>query len=338
MNHPDFKPLSCLDCHFTSSMQHTSYKDTPADTFNNKCKSCHNEHYRNQCTEKMGIRNIHNDNCVHCHMPSTGVFDIPHVVISDHFIRVSDKWQRPVQSTKDINTGSFIRIKSMTSDNPDNLSMARGYLYQYEKFHSTPAMLDSALFYLRKLPVQDYPSTWVYYYFLKRDYQSIVGIAEKFKPGRKADAIFFYQIGQSYHHLKFSDMALDYFGRAVTIEPYNLDYRNKLGTEYLSRGDYQNAKREFEFIIRENPKIAMAHNNLGFIFLLGKEFNAAEKSLHTALRLDPDYLNAHLNLLKLYFGKGQVTQAKDYLNMLKRKFGNISQLNEFDALIRQYGL
>jgi len=337
-NHPDFEPLGCLDCHFTSSMKHTSYKETSVDTFNNKCKSCHQVENSNYCMENENTRATKNNDCIFCHMPKTGVFDIPHVIISDHHIRVTDKWKQTVKSTNEIETGNFIRLKSMSSDQPDGLTMAKAYIFHFEKFSSNPALLDSAYFYLKQFSYAEQAETWVYYYYLKGEYTTIINIAEKYAGSGLGNAVFHYQVGQSYQNMRLTPKAIYYFIKAVKLEPFNLDYRNKLGTSLLQKGNYSDAKKEFLFVIKENPKIAMAHNNLGFIYLLEKEFYAAEKSLNTALRLDPDYINAHLNLMKLYLGKGQLARAKEYLSMLKLKYKNNAQLNEFDAMVKQYGL
>ncbi|MBT4970901.1 MAG: hypothetical protein HOM80_18000 [Bacteroidetes bacterium] len=333
-NHPDFKPLTCTKCHFTASMRHISYKETPIDTFRNQCMSCHNTDNKLVCQESFLERNKQNDNCMTCHMVKTGVFDIPHVRISDHYIRVTDKWKKEIKSTDEIETGAFLGLKCMTNSNPDNLTIGRAYLYHFEKFNPDPSLLDSASFYFKKYSEIEIVEWWIYYYFLAQNYNKIIQLTEKnVKNEVFENPVMNYQIGQSYHYLKLIDKAIQYFSIAVNQQPYNLDYRNKLGTEYLLKKKYAEAQREFEFIITENPKIPIAHNNLGFINLISNNFPAAEKNFNAALRIDPDYFNAHLNLLKLYISRREILRAKEYYSLLNQKYPSNSELNEFRKLM-----
>ncbi|MFC2114054.1 tetratricopeptide repeat protein [Bacteroidota bacterium] len=333
-DHPDFKPLNCTDCHFTAGMRHISIKETPIDTFRKQCMQCHNPNYRNECSEQLAVRLEQEDNCITCHMVKTGVFDIPHVMISDHFIRVTDKWKKPGKSTHEIEAGNFLGLKCMSSEHPDNLTLARAYLYHFEKFMPDPTLLDSSFYYLKMFSERDQLKWWVYYYFLKTDYSKIVNLAETYlKSDKIEDAVLNYQVGQSYHYLRQTANAITYFSYAVELQSYNLDYRNKLGTEYLVMKDYTKARDQFEFILAENPEMVQAQNNLGFVFLLTNDFVKAEKSFTTALSLDPDYLNAHLNLLKLYISKGDNLRARGYFRMLKQKFPDSMELSELERLI-----
>jgi hypothetical protein len=333
-NHPDFDPLTCTDCHFTPSMRHISYKETPVDTFRSQCLRCHAGEKAVSCTEKITARSEQGDNCIHCHMVKTGVFDIPHVRISDHFIRVTDKWKKPIKSTSEIETGKFLGLKCMNNDKPEDISKARAYLYHYEKFTSDPALLDSALFYLQKVNKTKEIEWWIYYYFLRKDYKSILALKNTYLENRSITSpVMNYQIGQSYHYVNQYEMAVKYFQIAVEQQYYNLDYHNKLGTELMLLKEYSEAVKEFEFIIEENPEIASAHNNLGFVYLITGDMTEAEKKFNAALRLDPDYITAHLNLLKVYISRSEKTRARLYANTLRHKFPVGKEIDELMSML-----
>lgn len=332
-NHPDFKPLSCIDCHFTSGMKHISFKETPVDTFRQKCLNCHGKGFT-QCKENQNTRNAQADNCMTCHLIKTGVMDIPHVIISDHYIRVTDKWQKEIKSTKEINTKQFLGLKSMSSSNPSALTVARAYMYHFEKFSPNPSLLDSAYFYLKNYSVKENFRHWIYYYYLRKNYQKIIDLATHINIVEISDAVCYYQIGQAYHNLNDYQNALWYFRYAVQYEPFNLDYRNKLGTEYILLKKYPLAKKEFNFILKENQLNTAALNNLGFIYLIENDFTSAEKYLRKALNLDPDYLNAHLNLVKVYLGKKNFLMARNYLYGLLKKYPGNRQVIELSKLVR----
>ena len=332
---PSFDKMTCLTCHFTKSMMHQTYKHTAVDSFNNICMKCHNSNNGNFCTETPGARQSQQNNCFKCHMPKTGVMDIPHVAITDHYIRITNKWKEPVKSTKDINTGAFLGLKNMTSGKPDNYIMTKAFLYHYEKFYALPAILDSAFFYLQKLPADKYPDEWATYYYLRGNWQQLCQMAVKYKLLNNSDPVVLYETGQAFHNCGKNEMALKFYQLAVVLQPFNLDYRNKSGTELLQLKRYEEAKKEFEFILREDPSMVMANNNLGFIFLIEKNMDRADFYISKALYYDPDYLNAQLNKAKLMMASGRVGEASEYLRKLQKKNPGESQVQKLLEICRQ---
>jgi len=330
-NNPDVKPLSCIDCHFTSSMKHVGSRQTPIDTFRQKCLNCHHEGTV-QCKENFGNRNSVGDNCMTCHLVKTGVFDIPHVVISDHYIRVTDKWKIPVKSTSEIETGAFLGLKCMSSSKVEPIIKARAFLYHYEKFKKDISLLDSAYLYLTQYKKEEVIKYLIYYYYLKNDFSSVTKLVERNK-SFKADATCYYQIGQSYYNLGNNNETVKYYKMAVKLEPFNLDYRNKLGTAYIVLQDFEQAMKEFDFIIKENPKVSQAYNNRGFIYLLSKDYKNAEKQFNSAIKLDPDYLNAHINLVKVYIAQGKSMLARFYLEKIKKSYPSERTIMELEKLM-----
>ncbi len=91
---------------------------------------------------------------------------------------------------------------------------------------------------------------------------------------------------------------------------------------------------EFNFIIRENPLNHVAYNNLGFIYLIQNDLVNAEKYFRTALKLHPDYLTAHLNLVKVFIGRKNYLQAKNYLQSLIKRFPDNRQIKELSKIVR----
>jgi hypothetical protein len=75
--------MSCITCH----NPHVSVKFTPRIQYLNACQSCHGGAKQLHCTEDMKTRLSKNDDCATCHMPSNGSIDIPHVAVTDHYIR-----------------------------------------------------------------------------------------------------------------------------------------------------------------------------------------------------------------------------------------------------------
>ena len=75
-------------------------------------------------------------------MPKSGAIDIPHVSITDHFIR------KPVKKVDVAGVKKFIGLFAINEANPEPKVKAEAYLNQYEKFDHNPVLLDSAKKYL----------------------------------------------------------------------------------------------------------------------------------------------------------------------------------------------
>lgn len=333
MNTGKYEPLRCTSCHFTAGMKHVSHKNTPVDSFIARCTACHTKTLAGLCSEKEPVRSAQNNNCITCHMVKTGVFDIPHVQISDHYIRVTDKWKKDIKSTSEIETGAWVGLKCMNNEHPTNESRARAYIYYFEKFSANPAVLDSALNYLVKLDQKEFAETWIYYFYLKGDFDEAIRLSS-FLDSNSTDAVIEYQVGQSMENTGHKE-AQKYYEKACSKMPYNLDYRNKLGSYYLKQKQYNKALNEFNFIINEQPLYERAYNNRGYVFLMQGETQKAEQDFKEALRLDPLYKTAAFNLAGLYFQQQKVEKAKEIIFKMEKYYPADPQIKEalriFDA-------
>lgn len=300
--------LNCITCH----NPHVSVKFTKDEYFIKKCQGCHESPHDCKAPEKL--RMTKNNNCVTCHMPKSGTVDIPHVQVTDHFIRVVKEQPKTYKP----GVGKFKGLECMTTQNPDALTLAKAYLFFYEKFEHKPYNLDSAYKYLKQFPEQSKPEEYIYYYFLKENYAAITVLASKIKKNF-IDPVTNYQVGQAYLNQDQHMQAVIYLQKAVDQQPYNLDYRNKLGTTYLYLQQFEKAAKEFNFAMKENPKIAATWNNLGFLFLVQQNIPKAEEYFEKALALDPDYEFALINRAKLYMLQNNTAKAVKQLNEILKK-------------------
>ena len=328
-NNADVDPMNCSSCHIA----HISFKETPVDTFKAKCMNCHNQQTSVQCTETMANRKSQGDNCIKCHMVKSGAFDIPHVIISDHDIRITNKWKGPIRSTKEIPAGNFLGLKCMSNNKPNKLILAKAFLLHFEKFNALPAILDSASYYLTGLDKELYLEDWIHYYYLKGSSAEVTKMLEGAKRKYLKSAVSYYQCGQSYANLGAHAKAIYYFTKAIDLEPFNLEYRNKLGTSFIALGQYDEALKQFEFVIVEDPEMTIALNNLGFIYLIRNDLVNAENNFTKALSIDPDYLSAQLNFAKIYIAKGRLEEARFYLSGILKKHPADKQVKQMLDLL-----
>lgn len=291
---PHKNGLTCITCH----NPHVSVHATGKEIFNTACKNCHTKPEHTTCTESEKIRNKIQDNCVSCHMPRSGSIDIPHVTVTDHFIK------KPAKKTNIANVKKFIGLVAINEKNPQPKVKAEAYINQFEKFDNDPTLLDSAGKYLN----EKYPTDiklLIHLHFLKSDFKKVISLIshnfstdllnKKKKSYDNADAWTCYRIAESYENTGNAQSAFIFYKKASELAPYNPEFLNKLAGNFFGQGKQIEAKKIYEKIIAANPYFAPAWCNLGFINLQYKEFDKAMEFYNKALALDPDYEQALLN-------------------------------------------
>ncbi|HPE56856.1 MAG TPA: tetratricopeptide repeat protein [Bacteroidales bacterium] len=291
--------FNCISCH----NPHISAKETKFERYLNVCMGCHSES-KNTCTEDLQIRAKADDNCIECHMRQSGSRDIPHVRVHDHKISIPPT-EESLKSER-----VFKGLIAVNNPNADSLTMARGYLLEYETYHPDEQYLDSAWIYLqaKNNSNSDYHfNALVNYYFLKNNYVAITQLAES--KGittilnkqlttidySNSGAWTAYRIGQAFEAGNNLMVASYFYEKAVNLAKYNLEFQNKLGSLFVKRGKIIEAEAVFKFILNEDEKYTAAWVNLGFIKMHQNQINDAENMLNKALALDPDNLQALLN-------------------------------------------
>jgi Flp pilus assembly protein TadD len=343
------RSLTCITCH----NPHVSVRVTDKNIFNNACKSCHSSPATPRheergvasnlfCTEKAEVRSQKQDNCVSCHMLRNHTTDIPHVITTDHFIR------KPMNEEAVDSIREFVGIVCINNSSPPAEAIAEGYLSYFEKFTPNPATLDSAKKYLPDNSFEDIRKNFpllVRWAFLKNDYRKVINYLSQ---DPNIDSVFVkvkfnndaawtaYRIGESFNNLSDGKNALKYFSLAVKLEPFNLEFRNKLGATQMNSGKEKEAGENFSFIYNENPKVVSAITNLGFYYL-SVEANPvkAEQFYKEALHLDPDNEQALLNMAGLYVFRKQLVEARKLLEAILKKYPDNTQAK---AALKQISL
>lgn len=320
--------MTCVTCH----NPHVSVRETNPNVFNDACNSCHNENGKSKiiCSKKeITITS----NCVSCHMPKSGSIDIPHVTVHDHYIR------KPITKKDKEGIKTFIGLYAINEKNPSSITKAKAYLNQYEKFDNQAYYLDSASTYLKDITETDIKANFeplVQLYFIKNDFNKISSIVNQLGDQTIMNSLLIkksysndhawtsYRIGESFYNLGDLQRAINYYKKAVDLAPYVLDFKNKYGSALAAKGLLSNAEKEFNEILKENPKHVSALTNLGYIKLSQGNVYEAEKLYFRALSLDPDYEALLLNIAGLYAYKKEFKKAESYLNIIiKRNPNNI---------------
>ena len=325
--------LTCITCH----NPHVSVRETNKDVFNDACRNCHYNESRNDKSEILSCSAIQNSkfktqNCVKCHMPSSGSIDIPHVSVHDHYIR---KPQSKTISNKDKKAlKEFIGLVSINDKNPASIIKAKAYLNQYEKFEPKPYYLDSARFYLSNQSTQELKinlEPLVQLAFIKLNYNQIISYVNTLTDNYLLNerlikttysndhAWTCYRIAEAFYNTRNNERAIVYFKKALTLAPFGLEFKNKYASALASIGNSNEAEKQFYELLNQYPKHVSALTNLGFIKLQKGDVVGCEALYFKALALDPDYEPLLLNIAGLYAYKKDYKKSKLYIERILKK-------------------
>lgn len=299
-----YEPMTCITCH-NPHLPIETYGD---DIYNTACGNCHTLGEAGHCPKDSTFRSLEPKGCIGCHMPKTGSSDIPHVTITDHFIRKEPQLpQAEVDKQK-----AFFRLACRTDAKASHLTMAQGYLYYFEQKEAQPFLLDSALLHLRKINTTgpEKVVAWVHYYYLRNDYPGMDRFLVQTDYSAVTDAWTWYRMGEAQNGLGAKDKGLSMFEKAVALAPKHLHFRNKLAAAYMGAQRMDDAKRLLDEILTDNPRFGAALNNRGFLRVRSGDFTAGEADLRQALALDPDAVLPLANLASLYVNTGRVPEAR----------------------------
>lgn len=320
-----FEPITCVTCHDP----HVDVKTVAEDVFNGACLTCHTPERANECTEAPAVRAQVGDDCSSCHMPTSGTMDIPHVRITDHYIRVPERTPAPPPGAGD----ELVRLASLVGEAPSPHGMADGFLTFYEQFRAHPRFLDSAAVYLdRALATtteEALAPSLVRLWFLQGRNDAIVRLAGRLPEGRVEDAWTLYRIGEAYGKTGAQGPMLRYFEAAVAQAPEHLRFKGKLAGAYAAAGQTDRARALYDELVAANPTQADVLNNRGLLRGLQGDLPGAEADFRAALALDPDGEQALANLASLLYNTGRPDEARAVAERLVR-------LRPDDARYRQF--
>lgn len=122
------------------------------------------------------------------------------------------------------------------------------------------------------------------------------------------------QLGVIYYKQKDLDSAMYFYNRALQVAPYIATIHNNVGTLYFERKMYNEAIAAFGKATQLDPAYSEAWCNLGSAYGTLGQFDAAIQNFHEAVKWDPNNAMALKFLGITYQSKGDVTNAKIYLD------------------------
>jgi len=286
--------FTCISCH----NPHVSVRKTNYINYNNVCKGCHlEEKKQSTCTDKKENIALVENNCVKCHMPSSGTSDIPHVTVHDHYIRKSSNG---VQKE-----GKLLGLRCITNANVDVLTETKAYISYFEKFEQNPLYLIKAKEKMDKpnAKSKEHLETIVHLYYIQNDFNKILAL--------KTDGFVFddvwtnYRISKAYENTNNFEKSLEWMEKVAVKTPLNIDFQVQYANCLIKNNQFAKAKTVLLAVNQLYAKNEDAHAFLGLVYLKENAFSLAKASFLKALSLNPDLLLALKNLETVYGLNGQ---------------------------------
>lgn len=321
--------MTCLNCH----NPHVSVTQTPEQHFNKVCQNCHSPQATHpqksnkliQCTASAQSQKAQNNNCFACHMPQSPTIDIPHVTVTDHYIR------KPLTKQQLAEIQNFIGLKYANFNPKYNpLTQAKAYLHYFESYDTEAAWLDSAYFFLQKAknePITAQAEPFVQYFYLKKDFKALINFVETNQLTNLPHAWTAYRTAEAYLQIQQPQKAENYLTQALETLPLQPDFITKLGIAQLQQNKLNAAQNTFLKALQQNPKHQSALTNAGYTELMLGNLAEAKKYYDKALQINPLYESALLNMAGWYALQKNKQQALLYAQkVLKRNPKNAQAL------------
>ncbi len=296
--------FTCISCH----NPHVSVRKTNHLEFNKVCASCHQADKKQiVCSDLPKNIALKNNNCVECHMPSSGTSDIPHVTVHDHYIRKPSA-QKP-------NTGQLKGLRCITNKKPDLLTETRAYISYFEKFDQNQVYLKIAQQKALELNINQllHLQTLIHLYYITSDYQKMIKLVEKYDDLK--DDWSNYRIAKAYENTQNIEKAIYWMSLVAEHAPSHIDFQIQYAQLLIKNESYQQADQLLDKAITMYSKNPESYAFKGIIALKNSQFSNAKKLFLKALSLDPDLLLALQNLKLLY----QQTNEKLELERIQKR-------------------
>jgi tetratricopeptide (TPR) repeat protein len=115
--------------------------------------------------------------------------------------------------------------------------------------------------------------------------------------------------GDLYLRAGKKQQAIAAYEKAAQIDPSNVESQTNLATAYLEEGRLPASERRFRWVLTLEEN-APAYNGLGLIAIQRQDFPAARANFEHAVLLDPNLVEAQLNLGLIYKMAGDIPHAK----------------------------
>lgn len=119
-------------------------------------------------------------------------------------------------------------------------------------------------------------------------------------------------IGAAYSRMDNYDKAFEYYKKALAIDPNDPVRQNNMGDIYYNRGDYDNAIEHYKKAVTVDNKYINGYKNLGHSYLQKDDYDQAIYYFERALDIDPNEDQAYNGIGNVYYRQGNYEKSIEY--------------------------
>jgi Flp pilus assembly protein TadD len=125
---------------------------------------------------------------------------------------------------------------------------------------------------------------------------------------------------------------------ALAKSPNKARPHSNVGVAYTSRGEIDNASREYRIATTINPDFVEAYSNLGVVLFVEKRYDEAEKELLKAVQRRPFFPTSYYNLGRVYAAQERLYKASvQYETAIRMKPDYAEAFYELGSICMQQG-
>jgi tetratricopeptide (TPR) repeat protein len=132
--------------------------------------------------------------------------------------------------------------------------------------------------------------------------------------------------------------AIPYYEAALRVRPDQVEVHNNLGNAFADTGKIDEAIKQYTFVLQQNPEHADAHNNLGIALAMQGKLDEAVSHFHEAIKYKPGYASAHSNLGNAFAAQHKLDQAvSEYQESLRLNPSDPQAHNNLGNVLAEQG-
>ncbi|MBZ5609760.1 MAG: tetratricopeptide repeat protein [Acidobacteriia bacterium] len=304
--------LQCTTCHDPHDIPRG---EQAARHYNGVCLECHTGAFRNLVAAG---RHTAATACVDCHMPKRRTADVVHAVMTDHYIQrrkpESDLLAEMPEphGPEIVYHGEVVPYypKPLDSTGENELYLALAQVREENNVERGLAQFSAAIKKLRPSRAEFYvelADAWV----KRSQAENAIPLYQE-AVRRKPDSLAgWLGLGNAFEQVRHENDAVAAFRRATELYPADAAAWQKLGEVYVKQGQKAEAAAALEKSIELDGEVPEAHYALATLRAQpGGEPDRAEASFREAIRLQPDYAQARMNLAILLFRRNRADEAE----------------------------
>ena len=127
-------------------------------------------------------------------------------------------------------------------------------------------------------------------------------------------------LGFAYAAKGDQDQAMEYYLKALTLNPNFGDVHYNIGVICEDRGETEDAMRHYRSAVASRPQHFVAHSRLGMLLAKQQKWDEARAQFEQALRINPNFVEARVNLGKVLARQGHTTLARQQFRWVLRRY------------------